>query len=100
MEIQCVEHSDAKIEENSGVEISPVPAYILPHLPTQQMSIKTPMLALRGPHRALECQLRLLTSIQLLHIVIKETEGKTHTHSVQIQYLRRREGGGSWKCGA
>ena len=38
--IECVKHSAAMIEENSVVEISPVPPYILPHPPTQQMSIK------------------------------------------------------------
>ena len=99
MEIQCVEHSAAMIAENSGVEISPVPAFILPHLLTQQMSIKLPRAGPKGLHRALECQLKLLTSIQLLHIIIEETEGKKNTHSVQVQYSRRREGGGSWKCG-
>ena len=59
MEIQCVKHSAAMIEENSGVEISPIPAYILPHLPTQQMSIKPSQAGPKGLHRALECQLKL-----------------------------------------
>ena len=35
MEIQWVKHSAGVIEEDSGVEIFPVPAYIPSHLPTQ-----------------------------------------------------------------
>ena len=35
MEIQCIKHSAGVIEEDSGVEIFPVPAYIPSPLLTQ-----------------------------------------------------------------
>ena len=60
------------------------------------MSIKPPSLALRGHHRTLKCQLKLPTSIQLLHIIIEETEAeKQHI----VSRANNREGGEEERAG-
>lgn len=57
-------------------------------------SSNPPSLALRGLHRTLECQLKLPTSIQLLHIIIEETEGAKHTAQCPEPIIRKE---GRWR---
>lgn len=48
-----------------------------------------PSLALRGHHRTLKCQLKLPTSIQLLHIIIEETEAEKHNTQCPEPIIRK-----------
>lgn len=79
MEIQCVRQSAAMIEDKSEVKITPPPPLFHPICLLSQRSSNPPSLALKGLHRTPECQLKLPASIQLLHIIIKVTEGTIHT---------------------